>query len=286
MLLPSIQLIEADANTELSADLLRSRSLPVPEDVARFPGQLAVPLDDLLGQRSSELQICCRGSRGESFSFPADKLSEYSLLSTNTPSWKLVPAGRRQLATITTPRFLLREVAAIEVGRDLAAQTQSDQVYTNLTDALLSPPSVRFLSLTSAGLERFPTGVFELSNLETLNLGNNAITSLPPEIGEMRQLKVLKLSRNRLRTMPEAIGRLKALVELHVSRNQLSSLPEKLWNLSELQLLNLGENQLSSIPDEISQLSGLRQLELANNPISPSDRQRIAKLVPHASIEW
>jgi Leucine-rich repeat (LRR) protein len=286
MLLPSIRLIEADATTELSTDVLQSRALRVPEDIARFQGQLAVPLEDLLGQQSPELQICCRGSRGECFSFPAEELSEYSLLSTNSPGWKLVPAGRRQLATITTPRFVLRDVASIEIGRDLAAQTLSDQVYTNLTDALLSPNRVRFLSLTSAGLERFPTGVLELSNLETLNLGNNAIASLPPDIGEMRQLKVLKLSRNRLRSLPEEIGRLKALLELHVSRNQLSSLPEKLWNLSELQLLNLGENQLTTIPNEIAQLSRLRQLELTNNPIAPADRLRIANLVPHATIEW
>jgi Leucine-rich repeat (LRR) protein len=286
MLLPSIRLIEADASAELSADVLQSRALRVPEEIARFEGQLAVPLDDLLGERAAELQICCRGSRGECYSFPAEKLSEYSLLSTNSPSWKLVPAGRRQLATITTPRFLLREVASIEIGRDLAAQTLSDQVYTNLTDALLSPHSVRFLSLTSAGLERFPTGVLDLPNLETLNLGNNAIASLPPEIGELRQLKVLKLSRNRLQTLPEEIGRLKALVELHASRNQLKSLPEKLWNLPELQLLNLGENQLTTIPDEIAQLRRLGQLELANNPIEPADRQRIANLIPQATIEW
>ena len=141
-----------------------------------------MPLDDLLGERAAPLQVCCRGSRGECFSFPADKLSDYSLLSTNSPGWKLVPAGRRQLAEITTPRFLLREVVSIEIGHDLAAKSVSDQVYTNLTDALLAPHSVRFLSLTSAGLERFPNGVLELANLETLNLGNNAIASLPPRL--------------------------------------------------------------------------------------------------------
>ncbi len=286
MSLPPIELTEAGATTSLSADALLARSVAVPPDIARFPGQMVVPLNELLGERSADLQICCRGSRGECFAFSADKLAEYSLLSTNSPGWKLVPAGRKQLAEITTPRFVLREVTSIEIGHDLAAQALSDQVYTNLTDALMEPHSVRFLSLTSAGLERFPKGALELSNLETLNLGNNAIETIPAEIGELRQLKVLKLSRNRLRTLPEEIGRLKQLNELHVSRNQLESLPEKLWNLSELQLVNLGNNRLTTLPDAVSELRNLRKLELADNPIPMPERERIARLAPHAKIEW
>jgi len=286
MSLPPIELIEAGTATSLPTDALLAKSVPVPADIARFPGQVVVPLEELLGPRGDDLQICCRGSRGECFAFDALKLADYSLLSTNTPSWKLVPAGRRQLAEITTPRFVLREVVSIEIGRDLAAKALSDQVYTNLTDALMEPQSVRFLSLTSAGLERFPKGVLELANLESLNLGNNSIEALPPEIGELRQLRVLKLSRNKLRTLPEEIGRLKQLNELHVSRNQLESLPEKLWNLAELQLLNLGTNRLKHVPDELAQLKNLRELELADNPIPPGERERIARLVPQAKIEW
>ncbi len=286
MSLPPIELTEAGSTTSLSAESLLARALPVPPDIARFPGQVVVPLDELLPERSVDLQVCCRGSRGECFAFDVAKLEDYSLLSTNSPGWKLVPAGRKQLAEITTPRFVLREVVSIEIGRDLAAKALSDQVYTNLTDALMEPHGVRFLSLTSAGLERFPKGALELTNLESLNLGNNAIETVPPDIGELRQLKVLKLSRNRLRTLPEEIGRLKQLNELHVSRNQLASLPEKLWNLPDLQLLNLGANQLKHVPDEIAQLHNLRELELADNPIPPGERERIAQLVPHAKIEW
>lgn len=286
MQLPSIELTASGASTTLSAELLQARALAVPPDIARFPGQLAIPLDALLGEQAAGLQICCRGSRGECHVFPVEKLAEYSLLSTNSPSWKLVPAGRRQLAEITTPRFVLREVVAIEIGRDVAAQALSDQVYTNLTDALMAPQSVRFLSLTSAGLERFPKGALELPNLEALNLGNNAIETIPPEIGELRRLKVLKLSRNRLCTLPEEIGRLKALNELHVSRNQLDSLPEKLWNLPELQLLNLGENRLTAISPEVANLRSLRELEVSGNPLPKSDRERLASLLPQVKIEW
>jgi Leucine-rich repeat (LRR) protein len=287
MSVPNIRLVGDDRQWELPGDSLLARSVPVPAEIARFEGQVAVFLEDILSGQSLGQQICCVSPRGETFAFPAAEVSGYSLLSTNTPSWKLVPAGRTRLHEITVPRFVLREVTRIELGTSSSVSGSiSGKVYSNLTDALMQPESVRFLALTSAGMERFPTGVFELLQLESLNLGKNSIEVIPPEIGTLRNLKVLKLSRNRLRTLPEEIGRLKQLTELHVSRNEIDHLPERLWNLDRLELINLGENRLRSMPPGISQLTALRSLELSGNPIPNGDRPSIQALIPQVSIEW
>lgn len=289
MTLPAIQLINEGQPSELTATELLRHAVPVPAETARFVGQVVVHLDELLptiDDHRGEQRVSCRSPRGECYSFPTAELSRFSLLSTNTPSWKLIPAGRDQLAEITGPRFVLREVASIEIGAAESTSGLSDQVFTNLTDALLQPDTVRFLNLTSAGLEQFPKGIFELVNLESLNLGKNSIRSLPAQIGELRQLKVLKMSRNRLTTLPEEIGRLKQLTELHLSRNEIASLPEKFWNLTELELINLGHNSLTHLPAELAQLTRLRELELDHNPIPLSERSTIAARVPQAKIEW
>jgi len=283
---PSIQLTVDGTTSALKWEQLQTQAVEVPADIARFEGQLAIHLDDVLGPLTPDLQIGCRSSRGERVFFSAGEIAGYSLLSTNTPSWKLVPAGRDRLHEITVPRFLLREVAEIEIGSQLDQEDLSEQVFTNLTEAMLHAPAVRFLNLTSAGLESFPGGIFDLVRLESLNLGKNSIESLPPEIGELRNLKILKLSRNQIKTLPDEIGRLKQLTELHLSYNKLETLPEKFWNLTNLHLLNLGNNRLASIPDEIAQWTQLKNLELDHNRIPKTDRASIEQLVSQAMIEW
>jgi hypothetical protein len=261
--MPDIQLVAGSEQHRLEGSEIMARAVAVPKDMERFEGQVVVFLDELLADFGHPGTIRCVSPRGETYAFAAAEATKFSLLSTNTPSWKLIPAGRDQLHEITVPRFVLREVARIELGSTEAVEDASDQVFTNLTDALMKPRAVRFLNLTSAGLERFPSGVFELVRLESLNLGKNQIETIPPAIGDLSNLKVLKLSRNRLRSLPEEIGRLKLLTELHVSRNQIECLPEKFWNLERLELLNLGENRLSGVSESIRQLTHLRQLELS-----------------------
>lgn len=277
----------AGERRQIPAERVESLAVAVPADIARFEGQKAVFLGDLLQEIVGPAEhVRCVSPRGESFVVEASERAGFSLLSTNAPSWKLVPAGRTKLDEITTPRFVLREVAAIETGVDAREDQTSDQVFTNLSDALREPPAVRFLNLTSAHLESFPSGVLELPNLESLNLGNNNVDAVPPEIGELKKLTVLKLSRNRIAALPEEIGRLKRLSELHASHNCLASLPEKLWNLEQLEVLSLGSNQLASIPPEIAKLTQLRELMIDHNPISPAARQTIEQNLAGVQITW
>jgi len=286
MSLPTIGLVDAVGSSPLSGDTMAAHAVAVPKDVERFEGQVVVFLKDLLAGHDVGGQLRIRSQRGESVLVPAAEVGQFSLLSTNTPSWKLVPAGRDRLHEITVPRFLLRDVVSIELQAAGDEEAVSDEVFTNLTDALMRPKAVRFLNLTSARLDTFPAGIFAFERLESLNLGKNRIRAIPPEIGTLRYLKILKLSRNELTTLPEEIGRVKPLVELHASRNQIDRLPEKFWNLSSLELLNLGNNRLTAIPESITSLTRLKELELTNNPIPKSDRTRIDASLPHVTVEW
>ena len=281
-----IRIVFPTHSEEVGADKILEQAVPVPSEIARFENQQVVFLTRLLTAIDRDAAVRCVSERGETITIPADKRGQYSLLSTNVPSWKLVPGGSNQLHEITVPRFVLRDVAVIEVGVDIEQEQASDKVFTNLTDALMEPESVRFLNLTSARIEEFPLGIFEFVHLESLKLGKNQIRTVPPEIGQLRNLKVLKLSHNEIERLPEEIGRLKLLEELHISRNQLDSLPQKFWNLQQLGVINLGENRLTAIPDEIQGLTGLREIELAGNPIPEQDRHRIEQLIPHAKVAW
>ena|GEM_PF-899558 len=75
--------------------------------------------------------------------------------------------------------------------------------------------------------------------------GNNLIGDVPPEIGNLSQLQSLILPHNSLTSIPTEIGNLINLEILSLKRNQLTSIPPEISNLDNLEILSLWGNQLS-----------------------------------------
>jgi hypothetical protein len=103
-----------------------------------------------------------------------------------------------------------------------------------------------YLSLAS-----IPAEVFELEQLEVLNLINNHLTAIPDAIAQLRNLKSLDLSYNRLTTVPGAIGQLQNLMSLNLRNNELTALPDAIVQLSNLMSLDLRDNPIEIPPPEV-----------------------------------
>jgi len=102
------------------------------------------------------------------------------------------------------------------------------------------------LDLSSQGLTKVPTYVFERTDLESLNLSHNTLTgALPGEIRHLQNLKTLDLSNNKFTEVPAEIGQLKNLELLNLSNNLLTGLPYEIGNLSRLKVLNISGNTYS-----------------------------------------
>ena len=102
------------------------------------------------------------------------------------------------------------------------------------------------LNLSSQGLTKVPTYVFERTDLESLNLSHNTLTgALPGEIRHLQNLKTLDLSNNKFTGVPAEIGQLRNLELLNLSNNLLTGLPNELGNLSNLKVLDLSGNNYS-----------------------------------------
>ncbi|MBE8988468.1 COR domain-containing protein, partial [Nostoc sp. LEGE 12450] len=128
--------------------------------------------------------------------------------------------------------------------------------------------NLQTLNLGSNQLSSLPPEIVQLTNLQTLNLGSNQLSSLPPEIVQLTNLQTLNLGSNQLSSLPPEIVQLTNLQTLNLGSNQLSSLPPEIVQLTNLQTLNLGSNQLSSLPPEIVQLTNLQTLNLGSNQLS------------------
>jgi Leucine-rich repeat (LRR) protein len=79
---------------------------------------------------------------------------------------------------------------------------------------------------------------------------------MPPQLGKLTNLTTLDLSSNHLTSLPVSLGDLAALQQLNLENNQLTSVPKELGRLKALTFLSLGGNpELSALPEEVEQLS-------------------------------
>jgi len=124
------------------------------------------------------------------------------------------------------------------------------------------------LLLLDLGLSSLPEQIGDLTDLTSLNLGDNQLTTLPERIGNLTALTSLDLNHNQLTTLPEQIGNLTALTFLNLSNNQLTTLPERIGNLTALTSLDLGSNQLTTIPEQIGNLTALTSLDFDGNQLT------------------
>ncbi|NEQ39708.1 MAG: hypothetical protein F6K40_27040 [Okeania sp. SIO3I5] len=127
--------------------------------------------------------------------------------------------------------------------------------------------SNKFYSEYHKELTEIPTEVWELEQLEVLNLTYNQLTTIPESITKLTNLTELSLTYNQLTTIPESITKLTNLTELSLSYNQLTTIPESITKLTNLTELSLSYNQLTTIPESITKLTNLTELSLRGNPL-------------------
>ncbi|CAM4586041.1 unnamed protein product [Leuciscus chuanchicus] len=123
------------------------------------------------------------------------------------------------------------------------------------------------LSLAMRGLEEMPEELWELQELQKLNISLNALSLVPSGLGNLENLVVLNLWGNELVELPPEIGRLGNLRVLFAHRNRLNEVPEELGDCSNLEVLSLANNQISTLPNSLSNMRKLAKLNLSHNRI-------------------
>ncbi len=117
-------------------------------------------------------------------------------------------------------------------------------------------------------LTQLPHELWELQQLEKLDVSYNQISVVPDLIGNLVNLTELSLWQNQISVIPDSVGNLVNLTMLAVGRNSISVFPDSIMNLIKLTSLDLQDNKIHTIPDSISKLVNLERLYLAKNQIS------------------
>lgn len=120
-----------------------------------------------------------------------------------------------------------------------------------------------------------------LSNLTTLTLHGNGITTLPQDLfQEMTMLQYLDLKDNALQLPVGVFDNLSNLLTLELGGNQMSHLEVGIFrNLSRLSRLNLWGNNLQNLTQDVFiGLSSLQFLDLSSNKLTSISADLFAKM--------
>lgn len=136
------------------------------------------------------------------------------------------------------------------------------------------------LGLRHLGLSMVPNQIIELSELVSLDLGDNNVTSLPSFLFSLPRLQYINIWNNRLKVFPLEINRNQTLISLDLGNNELLTLPSSIALLTNLEKLYISNNQITALPPEIGQLTKLRTLSASSNNLTtlPPEIKLLTKL--------
>ncbi|XP_072239486.1 volume-regulated anion channel subunit LRRC8E [Leuresthes tenuis] len=157
---------------------------------------------------------------------------------------------------------------------DLASQLQrlcinNEGVKLQAFSSLKKLTNLASLELVGCELERIPSAVFSLNNLQELDLRENKLTTVEEilSLQHCRRLVTLRLWHNKITYIPEHISKLRTLETLDLSWNKLRKLPSRLFYCTKIRHLDISHNQITSLPHEVSILQGLQFFSAAFNAL-------------------
>ena len=161
-------------------------------------------------------------------------------------------------------------VTTDEEGRVSELSLRRNQLTGEIPTGLGNLSTLQTLDLAANQLTgEIPTELGNLSKVRALSLGGNQLTGeIPTELGSLASVEWLYLGLNQLTgEIPAEFGSLFNLQDLYLNGNRLTGeIPTELGGLSDLQVLHLNGNRLTGeIPAELGNLSSLETLGLRGN---------------------
>ncbi|BFU22502.1 leucine rich repeat / protein phosphatase 2C domain containing protein [Entamoeba histolytica HM-1:IMSS-B] len=136
---------------------------------------------------------------------------------------------------------------------------------------LLSPPllstlsNLRSLNLSANQISSFPNEITILTALTALNLTSNCLSLLPEVNTEHLHVQKFNASFNHFITLPNSLLSMTSLTSLELTDNNLLIIPSNFTVLIHLRYLSLSSNNLTTFPIQICNFSKLQALIISNN---------------------
>lgn len=172
----------------------------------------------------------------------------------------IVKKNMEKLPTITSDIYDNPYLEILEIKRNGTFLTIPNEIVR------LNPNLIQ-LSFENTKLNN-PLLIFNLKNLQKLDLTSTNLSNLPSEIANLTQLRHLILSGNLLSSLPPEFSQLKMLNDLSLEFNKFTSVPDVICELKNLITLSMAYNKIITIPNNLSNLKSLVKLSFSNNYIN------------------
>ncbi|XP_015604382.1 protein flightless-1 [Cephus cinctus] len=162
--------------------------------------------------------------------------------------------------------FQLRQLPSL-MNLTTLLMRDTQRTPNNIPSSLESLTNLQELDLSQNALLRVPDALYSLANLRRLNLSDNQITELSTAIDSWQKLETLNLCRNKLTALPSSLCKISTLRRLYLNDNELDfeGIPSGIGKLSSLQVFSAAKNHLEMIPEGLCRCGSLKQLILTSN---------------------
>lgn len=140
------------------------------------------------------------------------------------------------------------------------------------------------LSLKKQKLKSIPAEVYDLVNLQYLDLSKNNIDSISPQIKNLKNLQVLYLNKNKIYSIPSELYELTNLKIISLNSNEINYISPSIQKLLQLEILDLWNTNVTSLPEQITRLEKLKEIDLRGITMNPTQQQQILDLLPNVKI--
>lgn len=123
--------------------------------------------------------------------------------------------------------------------------------------------------------DSFWRGLLTLNWVVNLQLSFTLNNYVPDSIDHFSQLTSLDLSSNQLTSLPSRIRNLRKLTSLNLSYNKFEFFPDSIFDLLNLENLDLYENKVKTVPSIIKSLKNIRSFDLRKNPLLLSSSENM-----------
>ena len=163
-------------------------------------------------------------------------------------------------------------------------QLKNQKPCVSLKDAKNDSEKVIKLSLKRKKFKTIPNEIWNMTNLQFLDLSKNKIDSIPPQIKNLKNLQILILSKNKINNLPEEFYQLQNLKVIRLGSNDIEYLSNQIRNFKKLEELDLWNTNVSDLPFELSKISTLKLLDLRGILLNIEKQEDILELYSETKV--
>lgn len=141
-----------------------------------------------------------------------------------------------------------------------------NNIYNIINESHTQLNYLTYLNINHNNIRRIPSIIFDISNLECLDLSYNFVANVPFQISNLKRLKRLYINNNNLYCINKGLLHIYSLQVLAIANNCIKTPLIDIRNLSQLHYLDMSGHHINYIKDIYFNVCQLKYLNIKSSP--------------------